>query len=734
MSQLSRRSFLRHSALAGGGLLVAFTLPGCSAPPRLPIAREQGDFVPNAFLQFASDGSVRFFCPRDEMGQGVTTGLTTIVAEGLDMAPQRFTVELAGAHPDYANPGMGFQVTGGSTSVKEHFTQLMTVGCELRALFLAAAAKDLGVAESALTTEDGMIVHGETRYPYGQFLTTAATLPLPEAVPLKDPATYRWIGTAFPRLDGPQKATGTAVYGIDIDVPGMEYAVVVRPPVFGATVASFDDSAARAVPGVRTVVEIATGVAVVAEHFWQAKKGAEALTVRWSASPLDGASTASLRADYAEALAMGGKEAESTGDVVKALAAAEKTVELEFWAPFLAHAPMEPMSAVVHVRENDAEVWAGTQGPGAAGGLVARHAGLDPAQVTVHQTYLGGAFGRRGTLTHVAEATQISKATGTPVKLLWTREDDLRGGLYRPASLMRIRAGLDKSGQISAWDAERAGANITPETLRNSLPALLPGMPEGIVDWVVGVADKAHRGWIVDHSSIEGLYEDYSLPNFAVRHATKEHGIPVTFWRSVGHSYTAFAKEVTMDALAEAANADPVAFRLAHLKDNPRMAGVVERAGEAMSNWRLEPGRSLGFAAHHSFATSVAQVAEVSVDDGAIRVHRVFCAVDCGLAINPDIIRAQMEGAVMYGLTAALHGKLELENGAVKQSNFHDYPILRIDEAPEVEVVIMESQEAPTGVGEPGLPPIAPAVANAVYRATGKRLTELPLNDALRLA
>jgi len=299
---------------------------------------------------------------------------------------------------------------------------------------------------------------------------------------------------------------------------------------------------------------------------------------------------------------------------------------------------------------------------------------------------------------------------------------------------MRIRAGLDKSGQISAWDAERAGANITPETLRNSLPALLPGMPEGIVDWVVGVADKAHRGWIVDHSSIEGLYEDYSLPNFAVRHATKEHGIPVTFWRSVGHSYTAFAKEVTMDALAEAANADPVAFRLAHLKDNPRMAGVVAKAQEAWNGWTLAPGRHLGFAAHHSFATSVAQVAEVSVDDGAIRVHRVFCAVDCGLAINPDIIRAQMEGAVMYGLTAALHGKLELENGAVKQSNFHDYPILRIDEAPKVEVVIMESQEAPTGVGEPGLPPIAPAVANAVYRATGKRLTELPLNDALRLA
>jgi isoquinoline 1-oxidoreductase/isoquinoline 1-oxidoreductase beta subunit len=395
---------------------------------------------------------------------------------------------------------------------------------------------------------------------------------------------------------------------------------------------------------------------------------------------------------------------------------------------------MEPMSAVVHVRENDAEVWAGTQGPGAAGGLVARHAGLDPAQVTVHQTYLGGAFGRRGTLTHVVEATQISKATGTPVKLLWTREDDLRGGLYRPASLMRIRAGLDKSGQISAWDAQRAGANITPETLRNSLPALLPGMPEGIVDWVVGVADKAHRGWIVDHSSIEGLYEDYSLPNFAVRHATKEHGIPVTFWRSVGHSYTAFAKEVTMDALAEAAGADPVAFRLAHLKDNPRMARVVERAGEAMKSWPLKPGRSLGFAAHASFFTPVAQVAEVSVENGAIRVHRVFCAVDCGLAINPDIIRAQMEGAVMYGLTAALHGKLELENGAVKQSNFHDYPILRIDEAPAVEVVILDSQAAPTGVGEPGLPPIAPAVANAVYRATGKRLTELPLNDALRLA
>ncbi len=734
MSTLSRRSFLRHSALAGGGLLVAFTLPGCSTPPSLPVPRESGDFVPNAFLKFTADGAVHFYCPRDEMGQGVTTGLTTIVAEGLDMAPQRLTVELAGAHPDYANPGMGFQVTGGSTSVKEHFTQLMTVGCQLRALFLAAAAQDLGVAESALTTDDGMIVHGENRYPYAQFLATAATLTVPETVDLKAAADYRWIGTAFPRLDGEVKATGKAVYGIDIDVPGMEHAVVVRPPVFGAKVVRFDDRAAKSVAGVRTVVEIATGVAVVAEHFWQAKKGAEALTVEWSASPLDGATTASLRADYAEALAAGGEEAESTGDVATALAGATKTVDLEFWAPFLAHAPMEPMSAVVHVKGDSAELWAGTQGPGPAGALVARHAGLEPAQVMVHQTYLGGGFGRRGTLTHVVEATQISKATGTPIKLLWTREDDLRGGLYRPASLMRIRAGLDDDGRIAAWDAARAGSNITPETIRNSLPALLPGMPDGVVDFMVGLTDRLHQGWVVDHSSIEGLYEDYAVPNLAVHHATKEHGIPVTFWRSVGHSYTAFAKEVTMDALAEAAGQDPVAFRLAHLDHNPRLAAVVAKAQEAWNGWTPAPGRHLGFAAHHSFATSVAQVAEVSVEDGAIRVHRVFCAVDCGLAINPDIVRAQMEGAIMYGLTAALHGKLDFEGGAVKQSNFHDYPILRINEAPKVEVVIMESQEAPTGVGEPGLPPIAPAVANALYRATGKRLTELPLSDALRLA
>jgi isoquinoline 1-oxidoreductase beta subunit len=723
----SRRGFLRTSGLVSGGLVIGFALPGCSSGP-VPVLPLAGALTPNAFVQISPNNDIRFYCPRDEMGQGVTTGLTTLVAEDLDIDPATIIVELASAHGDYGNPAMGgVQLTGGSTSMKGHYQQLRQVGADVRALILQAAAIDLGVVASQLSTNNGHVIANGARHPYGKFVETAAGLEVPTETALKPHSEFNYIGKEFPRLDGISKSTGTAVFGIDVDVPGMVHAVVSRTPVAGGTVKSFNADAARSMPGVTDVLEVVTGVAVVAEKYWQAKTAADQLQVEWNLPPLAKFSTAQVKADYRAALNEEGESAESEGDAAAALSASAKVIEAEYWAPYLAHAPMEPMNAVVWVRDGEADVWSGTQAPGAAQGLVARYAGLETENVRSHQTYLGGAFGRRATLHHIIEATQISMVTNKPIHLLWSREDDIKNGVYRPASLMRINAGVDENGKLNAWVAKRAGGNISPETIKNALPGIFPGVPEGVVDWMVGLTTTAMDGWVVDTSSIEGLREDYDVENYEVTHVTQDHGLPLTFWRSVGHSYTAFAKESAMDELAEVAGLDPVQFRLDNLENNPRMKNVVKVAGEKMAAMQPGPGRFLGFAAHSSFGSDVAEVAEVSVENGQIRVHNVLCVVDCGLAVNPDIVRAQMEGSIMYGLTATLHGNLELEDGAIKESNFHDYPIVRMNEAPSVEVVIIESNAAPTGVGEPGLPPIAPAVANAVFKATSQRLRSLPL-------
>ena len=726
MSQnISRRTFLRSTSVVGGGLVVGFSLSRCSAGPA-PLKEAAGAWAPNAFLQITPENEVVFYCPRDEMGQGVTTGLTTLVAEELDVNPAAVRVELAGPHPDYNNPDFGFQGTGGSTSVKAHYYQLRQVGADARAAILNAASQDLGVPVSSLSTEDGFVLNEGERLPYGQFVETAASVELAEAA-LKSPQDFKHIGAETPRLDGLAKSTGTAQFGIDVDVPGMHHAVVVRCPVAGGTVRSFDAETARQMPGVTEVLEIASGIAVVAEGFWQARKAAERVTVEWNLPELANFSTEDMRRDYAKALEESGDTSVAEGDLTAGFAAAETTVERDYWTPYLSHSPMEPMNAVVHVNGAEADVWSGTQGIGVAQGLVARYAGLDVENVRAHATYLGGGFGRRATLTHVIEATLISAATRKPIHLLWTREDDIRHGTYRPASMVRIKAGTNSEGEITAWQAKRVGGNITPYTLKAALPGVLPGLGEGVVDWMVGVAHGAFDGWVVDPSGVEGLHEDLDTGNFEVTHVTRENGLPLTFWRSVGHSYTAFAKETTMDELAEAAGLDAVAFRLKNTRNRPRLNNVIRIAGERMRAMQPAPGRFLGFAAQNSFSTDVAEVAEVSVENGRIRVHKVLCVVDCGVAVNPDVVRAQMEGAIMFGLTAALHGQHTLADGAIQESNFHDYPILRMNEAPDVEVVIVESTEDPTGVGEPGLPPIAPAVANAVYAATGQRLRELPL-------
>jgi isoquinoline 1-oxidoreductase/isoquinoline 1-oxidoreductase beta subunit len=727
---VSRRRFLRTTAVVGGGLVVGTTLAGCSRDP-LPIDKLSNSLIPNAFLQITPDNAIHFYCPRDEMGQGVTTGLATLVGEELDVDPAAFTIELAGVHSDYNNPGMGVQGTGGSNSLKAHYLQLRQVGADTRALLLDAAARDLGVARDSLTTDDGHVLAGGKRYPYGDFVATAAALAVPDSAPLKAAGDFRWIGHEFPRLDAMAKSTGTAVFGIDVDIEGMHHAVVRRSPVAGARLVSVDKSAALGMPGVTDVLEIGSGVAVVAGKYWQAKKAAAALDPVWEDVALASVDTDTVRRDYEAALGSeDGLVGPEEGDVEAGREAAAQVLEAKYWTPYLAHAPMEPMNAVLKIENGEAEIWTGSQGPVGVQGLVSRFSGIEPEKVKVHATYLGGGFGRRGTLTHVIEITQIAMATGKPIHLLWSREEDIKHGVYRPASLMKIAAGVSADGRITAWDAERVGGNITPQTLKTMLPGLFPGLGDGTVDWLVGVSRGVFDDWMIDPSSIEGLFEDYDFENVKVTHTTVDHGVPLTFWRSVGHSYTAFATESMMDELAVAAEIDPVEFRLKNTTNKPRLQNVIRIAREHMRTMRSAEGHHLGFAAHHSFATDVAEIAEVSVEDGAIRVHKVVCVVDCGLAVNPDVVRAQMEGGIMFGLTAALHGDLNLADGAFKESNFHDYPILRMNEAPEVEVIIVDSGTEPTGVGEPGLPPIAPAVANAVYRATGQRLRSLPLKLA----
>ena len=726
---VSRRRFLQSSTVAGGGLVVGFSLGGCStnALP-LPVAEAEGAWTTNAFVQILPDNTVRFYTARAEMGQGVTTGLATLLGEELDVNPLDMDLRLAGAHEDYNNPLFGMQGTGGSSSTRAHFLPMRQAGANTRMLILQAAATDLGAEVGVLSTDNGHVVHAGERYPYADFIASASLLTIAADAPLKPADEFQYIGRESQRVDAIAKSTGTADFGLDIDIPDLHYAVVVRPPVAGAKKVAADTAAARVMPGVTDIVEVASGVAVVAESFWQATQAASKVQVEWEETDLSRVDTATLRADYAAALDAGeGVEGPDEGDVQAAFAAASTIREADYWAPLLSHSPMEPMNAVVRIQGDKADVWTGIQFPFAVAGLVSRMADIPSENVRFHQTYLGGGFGRRGTITHLAEAADVAKQTGKPIQLVWTREDDIRQGPFRPASLMRIKAGVDESGQLIAWDTARAGANISPDTFRTLLPAMYPWLGDFLVEGVANASELFFAHFATDGSSTEGLFEDYDQGNTRVTHMTVDHGLPLTFWRAVGHSYTAFAKESMIDEIAKAAGIDEVVFRLQNTRNNPRRQNVIRIAGERMAQMTVPEGHHLGMAMHHSFSTDVAEIAEVSVKDGQIRVHKVTCVVDCGQAVNPDIVRSQMEGGIIYGLTAALYGDLNLESGAVKESNFHDYRMLRMNESPEIDVVIVDSGSEPTGVGEPGLPPIAPAVANAVYKATGQRLRSLPL-------
>ena len=706
----SRRGLLKSAAATG--LVIGFRMAGFGrSAEAAPVA---GSFAPNAFIRIAPDNRVTVISKFTEMGQGVYTGVATVIAEELDADWTQVAVESAPADIKlYMNAMLRMQGTGGSLSIASSWQELRKAGATARAMLVAAAAQRWGIATGDVTVEKGTVRHALSGRSarFGEIAADAAKLPVPTEVALKDPKDFRLIGQPhLPRLDSADKTDGTAKFTIDVNLPGMLVALVRHPPRFGGKVKSFDDSAAKAVPGVVRIVEISTGVAVVARSFWAAKRGRDALKVVWDDSKAEIRSTAEMMAAYKAAAQQPGASARRDGDTDKAIAGAAKHFSASFEFPYLAHATMEPMDCVVRLTKDSCEIWSGTQMQSADQTHVAALVGVQPEQVRIHTLYAGGGFGRRGPFDsdYTIEAASIARAMGAdglPIKMIWTREDDIRGGKYRPMYFHQVEAGLDPKGELIAWRHRVVGQSI------------MAGTP-------FASATK------IDGSSVDGIVDlPYAIPNLAVELHTTESPITVNPMRSVGLTHTIFAIETFIDELAEAAGKDPYQFRRALLAKQPQWLAVLDLAA-AKAGWgdKLPAGRGRGIGISKFINTIVAQVAEVTLtSDGKVEVDRVVCAVDCGTAVNPDIVRAQMEGGVGFGLGAALHGAITFKDGVVEQSNFHDYHVLRMAEMPKVEVHIVPSTDPPKGVGEPGVPPIAPAVANAIYAASGRRIRSLPI-------
>ncbi|WP_323000854.1 xanthine dehydrogenase family protein molybdopterin-binding subunit [Denitromonas sp.] len=732
IENLSRRDFLKQ----GSGLTLGLILP--TVPAKLLAAgagpgiagsgpAAAGGFTPNAFVRIGADDTVTVIAKHLEMGQGTHTGLATLVAEELDADWARVVVE--GAPADGARYNNLFwgsaQGTGGSTAIANSFMQLRQAGAAARSMLVSAAAAEWTVPADEIVVREGVVSHPKTHRQarFGALAEAAARQPVPESPTLKDPKDFRLIGRHAPRKDSLAKTTGQATFTQDMQLPGMLVAVVAHPPRFGATVKSVDDSAARKLPGVVDVVRIPSGVAVLAHDTWRAKKGRDALKIEWDERAAWRGSSAALVERYRALATTPGLPARQDGDTEAALDTAGRVFEAEFIFPYLAHAAMEPMDCVIRLDADGCEVWNGEQFQTPDQHALAALLGLKPEQVKLNMLFAGGSFGRRAApdSDYLLEAGHIVKAIGgrAPVKLVWMREDDMRAGHYRPLYLHRLRATLDDAGRPLAWSQRIVGQSIIAGT---------PFEPVLIKDGI-------------DATSVEGAANlPYHVPNLQVElHSTNaEVKVPVQWWRSVGSTHTGFATEAFLDELATAAGADPVDYRLKLLDAHPRHAAVLRLAANK-AGWSVPLAgrdgvrRGRGVALHESFNTIVAQVAEVSVAaDGTFKLDRVVCALDCGVAVNPDVIRAQMEGGIGFALAAALTGEITLEDGQVVQSNFHDYPVLRIDQMPAVEVHIVPSAEKPTGVGEPGVPPLAPALANALFAASGKRIRRLPIGDQLK--
>ena len=684
--KVDRRSFLA----ATGGLLLGFCLP----------ERGRADTASklNGFVHIAPDDTVTFFIHKAEMGQGTVTSLSMLLAEELECDWKKIRTEFPGVDPASYGPMQG---VFGSASIRSSWQPLRKAGASAREMLIAAAAQKWGVDQSQCRAENGFVVDtsSNARLSYGSLADAASKVPVPASVTLKDPTQFRVIGTSAKRLDTPDKVNGKAEFGIDVRVPGMVYGVVARCPVFGGRVASFDAAKAKAVPGVKQVVQISNGVAVVADNTWSAMEGRRALQVQWDEGPNAHATNASIRKMFADLCETPGAVARKQGDAEGALAGAARKIEAVYEAPYLAHAPMEPLNCTAHVRPDGCDVWASTQFQSAARDTAVKITGLPPDKVQIHTLFMGGGFGRRGGSDYVGEAVEVAKAIGVPVKVTWSREDDLQHDTYRPASYTRFAAGLDGDGWPVAF------------TARIACPAF--GFMNNGVDFagVEGIADLA-----------------YAVPNLQVEYHAPKAGIPVNYWRSVGYSQNTFFAESFIDELAAASRKDPVEFRRHLLAKSPRLQAVLALVAEK-AGWGkpLPDGRYRGVAVANNIGSFNAQVAEISIDRGKLRVHRVVCAVDCGYVVNPAIVEQQIQSGIVFGLTAALKGDITIDRGRVTQGNFDKYTMLRIQEMPVVEVHIVPSPNAPGGIGEASTPGIAPAVANAIFAATGKRVRSLPI-------
>ncbi len=712
---VSRRTLLKASAAAGGGLLLSFAIP---APMRFASAAETRagkEFAPNAFIRIGGDGRITLVVCQVEMGQGTYTSMPMLLAEELEVDLNQVQVEHA--PPDdklYANPLLGFQVTGGSTSVRAFWKPLREAGAAARSLLVEAAAQTWGVDPGTCQAEKGEVIHEPTgrKLAYGALAGKAATLPVPpaETIVLKKPEDFQLIGKPAKRLDTPDKVNGKAQYGIDVMLPGMKIAAIAICPVFGGKLKSVSEDKAKAVKGVRQVVRLDAAAAVVADHMGAAKKGLAALDVQWDEGPNARLSTADIVLQLDAASQNPGVIARKDGDVELAFAESAKKIDAVYQVPFLAHATMEPMNCTVHVRPDACEVWVGTQVLSRAQAAAAEVTGLPKEKVIVHNHLIGGGFGRRLDIDGVIWAVKVAKQVDGPVKVIWTREEDIQHDMYRPYYYDRLAAGLDESGMPIAWTDRVTASSI-------------------LARWAPAIFKNG-----LDSDAVEGAKEPpYELPNILVDYVRQEPpGIQTAFWRGVGPTHNIFVVESFIDELAAAAKKDPLEYRVALLGKSPRAKRVLELAAEK-SGWgqKLPAGQGRGLSVQSVFGTYLSQVAEVEVaKDGSVRVKRVVCAVDCGQVVNPDTVRAQLESGVNFGITAALYGEITLKDGRVEQSNFDNYKMLRIDQAPIIEVYIVESTEAPGGMGEPGTSALAPAVANAVFAATGKRLRKLPLDAA----
>jgi isoquinoline 1-oxidoreductase beta subunit len=708
----SRRAFLKTSVAFSGGLVLGIYLPGAAeATGKEEKTDSDGAFAPNVWLKIGTDDSVSITASAMELGQGSMTAMPMFVAEELDVDWKNVQVQWAGADPAYANPlRNGRQETVASISVRGFGRPMREAGAQARAMLVAAAAKTWEIPESRCSTEKGEVIDNTNgrRLRYGALVQKASTLPVPSKVTLRDPKNFKVLGKPVPRVDIPKKVNGSAMYGMDVHVPNMLIAKVARCPVLGGSVAGFNDEKAKALPGVHQIVKISSGVAVVADSYQAATQGIAALQIKWNEGPNAGLNSEDIRKSFIESAERSGAVARNDGDAAKALQNAAKKIESVYEMPYLAHATMEPQNCTADVRKDACDVWVSTQSQTGAQEAAMAVTGLPASAVKVHPQFAGGGFGRRGESDFVTDAVEASKAVGRPVKVIWTREDDTQHDFYRPATYVRFWGAVDDSGIPTAW------------MQRIVQPSILMRFDPHALDSTGGI----------DKRAVDGSKElPYAIPNIRIEYVRNDPGVPLGFWRSVGDSISGFIVEAFFDEVAAAAGKDPFELRRALLKNVPRQRAVLELAAEK-AGWGkpLPKGHGRGISTHSSYDSFAAEVAEVSVaPDGQVRVHRVVCAVDCGWAVNSDSLKAQMEGGIVFGLTAALKGEITVKNGRVQQSHFNNYPMLRMREIPEIEVYIVSSTENPGGGGEPSTPPIASAVVNAIYAATGKRIRRLPI-------